>query len=110
MNPRLVGVDDLAGRRAHIVEFTDSLGEPFFAYYSLADTLPLGFRVTHTDPDVIVTIGGWEAHGPLRLFTSASFAQGGERYEYSNVDIRLNGIPDSVFVGRTRLLQSATPQ
>ncbi len=110
VDPRLLDRGDFAGQPAHVIEFTDGLGEPVFGYYAVADTLPLGFRVTHTDPDVIVTLGGWEARGSVRAFTTASFTQGEEIHEYSYVDIGLNGVPDSVFLARSRLLQSATPQ
>lgn len=109
-DPRLVGQEDFAGRRAHVIRFTDGLDEPVLAYYSTADSLPLGFRVTHTDPDVIVTLDDWETHGSVRLFTRATFTQGEEAHEYSYVSIRLNGVPDSVFASRHRLLEADAPQ
>lgn len=109
-DPRPAGKADFAGQPASVIRFTDGRGEPVLGYYSARDTLPLGFRVTYTDPDVVVTLGDWETRGPVRVFTGATFRQGDETYEYSYVDVRLGGVPDSIFVIRRRLIQRDAPQ
>jgi hypothetical protein len=96
-NPRFAGRADFSGQRALVVEFRDSFDDPVCFYFSASDTLPLGLRITHQDPDVTVTFGDWEAREGLFLFTSAAFEQGGEVYRYSYVAIDFNSVPDSMF-------------
>ena len=50
------------------------------------------------DPDVVVTLSGWESFQNLLLFTRAVFSQGDEEFRYEYTDIQLNNVPDDVFV------------
>ncbi|MDH3216418.1 MAG: hypothetical protein OEN01_09030, partial [Candidatus Krumholzibacteria bacterium] len=53
---------------------------------------------TQPEPDVIVTLGGWEWRQDLFVFTRATIAQGEEDFYYDYIDIQMNNVPDSVFV------------
>lgn len=97
-DPEFVGVAEFDDRQALTVSLTDHLGKSLLAYFSAVDTMPLGFRMLQPDPDVFVTLDGWERRGNLLVFTRALFSQGDEEFQYEYVDIQLNEVPDSIFV------------
>ena len=86
-----------AGRPAMVIEFTDTMNEPVRLYYAVSDTLPLGLQVTWLDPDVWVTLDGWERRDGLLLFTRAEFRQGNEVFRYTYVEVSINDVDDAVF-------------
>lgn len=76
-------------------------------WYSLSPHLsrraPIHERpLAHPEPDILVTLGGWEWYQDLLVFTRAQFARGENKFHYEYVDIRLNDVPDSVFVAPNR--------
>lgn len=97
LSAEFVGVTEFEGDSVLAVKYLDPTGSDRFAYYSAADTLPVGMLVTGPDPDVIVTVGRWEQRGPLRLFTSAEFRQGDEVFVYSYRRFSVNDTEDEVF-------------
>ena len=97
LSAEFVGVTEFEGDSVLAVKYLDPTGSDRFAYYSAADTLPMGMLVTGPDPDVIVTVGRWEQRGPLRLFTSAEFRQGDEVFVYSYRRFSVNDTEDEVF-------------
>ncbi|MDX1394891.1 MAG: hypothetical protein R3195_10880 [Gemmatimonadota bacterium] len=72
-------------------------GDSLVLYYSSADTLPAGLRVTWIEPNVHVRWSDWVERGGLRFFTTAVFRQGEEFFRYTYEDVGPRAIPDSVF-------------
>ena len=87
------------GDPAAILALAGSLptGDSIVLHFAAADTLPIGFRVTFTEPHVLVSWSNWEERADLRVFTQASFTQGGEVFEYSFEEIVIARVADSVF-------------
>ena len=60
-------------------------------------TLPIGLRITSTEPHVIVHWSDWVERGGLRLFTRAVFRQAEEVFNYSFDRLEIGPLPDSLF-------------
>jgi hypothetical protein len=99
---RFAGQQEFAGAQSLTIELAGVFGEPVLIHYSVTDTMPLGFRMTHPEPDVIVTLDNWIVKEGVRLFSAAEFIQGSESFQYSYTNIELNTVVDSVFVSRHR--------
>ncbi len=83
------------------VRFRDELGSPLLLHFRAADTLPVGLEVvnhTGTGPaDVRVLFDDWQDHGGVRLFRTATFEHGNNRFVYRYAILQLNASPDSAF-------------
>ena len=86
-----------SGVRAIPVLMQSPLDADAVAYYSMADSLPLGFRMLASNPDVVVTLDDWDYRDGLLIFTTAVFKQGEEEYRYDYVEVSLVTLADSVF-------------
>jgi hypothetical protein len=83
------------------LRFADELGAPLLMHLRNRDSLPLGLDVVnHTGSgprEVRVLLEDWrDLHG-VRLFRSAIFEHGGNRFVYSYNQLQLNTLPDSGF-------------
>jgi len=85
------------GRSALAVAMSLPSGDSLVAYFSPIDTLPLGLRVTWTDPHVEVVWSGWTIRNGYRLFEDAVFTQGSDQFRYVFDTLRVGPIPDSIF-------------
>lgn len=97
-DPEFIGGAEFGEQQALVVSLLNQLGDSVFAYYSAADTVPLGFRMMQPDPDVVVTLGEWEWREDVLVFTHATFLQAEESFRYEYVDIQFSEVPDSVFM------------
>jgi hypothetical protein len=86
------------------LRFTDALGAPLLMHISTRDTVPVAVElVNHSGQgarEVFVEFDNWQVVSGLRLFTQATFLNGGNRYVYNYRDIVLNTVPDSAFAPR----------
>lgn len=106
VKPKAAGEVEFGEKKALAVEFSDSFDDRVLAYYAVADTAPLGLRLTHPDPDVFVTFDDWTLVEGVRLFGKAEFTQGAESFQYRFTDLELNAVDDSVFVDHSSRLQT----
>ena len=93
---RYGGRETFNGVPALRVTAIDGLGGPVDIYYAAGDTMPLGFRVVdhlRQRGPVVVTAGDWTDVNGRRIFRSAEFVQGQERFRYRYVELALH--PDS---------------
>ena len=72
-------------------------GDSIVLHFAASDTLPIGLRVTYTEPHVLVSWSDWEERAGLRIFTQATFAQGEEMFEYSFEQVDIAPVADSLF-------------
>lgn len=96
-SPRFLGTTYHDGSAVLAVAMSMPGSDSLVAYFDPSDTLPVGFRVTWTDPHVEVTWSGWSERGGIRVFERAAFRQGAEEFRYAYDTIRVGAIPDSVF-------------
>ena len=89
------------GADALLVTGVDALGETVSLYYSLADTVPLGYVVEdhlRGGGPVTTTFHDWSSGDAVRFPGRVRFAQGGEVFDYEVTSARvLAAIPDSAF-------------
>jgi hypothetical protein len=72
--------------------------------------MPLGLRLTHLDPDVVVTFEDWHGVNGVRLFRKASFIQGDDVFTHRYTAIELDAVPDTAFTSPRHLNQSTPPR
>ena len=96
-NARLVGASWFGSSDALAVALDLPTEDSLVMYFGALDTLPVGLRVTGTDPDVIVEWSDWIEQDGVRLFREAVLRQGEEVFTYTFDEVRLGTFPDSVF-------------
>ena len=87
----------LDGERLLVVRATVTDGEEILLYFHAADTLPAGQRVLGTEPHVVVRFADWDTVAGLRLFRTATFDQGAERYVYTFTRLEPGALEDAAF-------------
>ncbi|MDH5589833.1 MAG: hypothetical protein OEZ65_09850 [Gemmatimonadota bacterium] len=92
--PRFLGTTQLDSLPVLAVGFS---GDSVIAYFSEADTLPVGLLVTWPDPAVAVSWSEWTEVNGVALFREASFRQEAEEWHYTYDRLELIPLPDSVF-------------
>lgn len=83
------------------LRFQDELGAPLLMHLRAADTIPVGLDlVNHTGAgprEVRVRLENWRARAGVRLFRSATFEHGGNRFVYGYTEVAINSLPDAAF-------------
>lgn len=83
------------------LRFLDELGAPLRLYFRATDTLPVGGAlIDHTGAgprDVQVFFSNWEVMSGLRLFRTAVFLHGENRFEYTYRQLEVNILSDTAF-------------
>lgn len=94
---RYRGGSSLGGVATRAVALSLPSGDSIVAHFAIADSLPVGFVTTWTDPHVEVLVSDWVERSGYRLFTAAVFRQGEEEFRYRFDSVRVGQIPDDVF-------------
>lgn len=83
------------------LRFQDELGAPLLMHLRAADTIPVGLDlVNHTGAgprEVRVRLENWRAQAGVRLFRSATFEHGENRFVYSYEELAINTLADAAF-------------
>jgi hypothetical protein len=83
------------------LRFQDELGAPLLMRLRATDSVPVGLDlVNHSGAgprEVRVRLENWRAQAGVRLFRSATFEHGGNRFVYSYTELAINILPDSAF-------------
>ena len=95
--PRFLGSQRLDSLTVLAVALSLPSGDSLIAYFDQVDTLPLGLRITWTEPHVSVRWFDWYMQDSVRLFRQATFKQGDEEFHYRFDRIQLGPLPDSLF-------------
>jgi hypothetical protein len=76
------------------LRYRDELGAPLLMHLRASDTIPVGLEiVNHTGSgprEVRVLFDHWQDHGGVRLFRTATFEHGSNRFVYSYTDLEIN--------------------
>jgi hypothetical protein len=84
------------------VRFTDELGAPLLLHLRIADSLPVGLDlVNHTGAgphEVRVVFANWESRNGVRLFRTAIFEHGANRFVYTYRELAINTLSPAVFL------------
>lgn len=99
---RFIGTTPFDSVDALAVALSHSTGDSLVAYFHPSDTLPIGLRITSTEPHVIVHWSDWVERGGLRLFRKAVFRQAEEVFTYTYDRLELGPLPDSLFEAPAR--------
>lgn len=89
---RYQGEEAFAEVPAIRLDGVDGLGAPIALFYSVADTLPLGYRVVdhvRGGGPVTTTLAGWDRRSDVLLPTSARFVQGDEAFDYALAEVQV---------------------
>ncbi len=83
------------------LRFQDELGAPLLMRLRAADSVPVGLDlVNHTGSgprEVRVRLENWREQAGVRLFRSATFEHGENRFVYSYEELAINTLPVSAF-------------
>lgn len=83
------------------LRFQDELGAPLLMHLRAGDTIPVGLDlVNHTGSgprEVRVRLENWREQAGVRLFRSATFEHGENRFVYSYEELAINALVDSAF-------------
>ncbi|UCG76886.1 MAG: hypothetical protein JSV95_06290 [Gemmatimonadota bacterium] len=88
----------LRDREVIPVRMADEEGRSVHLYYDVQDTLPVGMMLPTALDTVRVGVGEWRPTGALLLFWEAEFRDGSGVYEYEYEELRLDGLPDDLFL------------
>ena len=93
-DPQFLGTSQLDSLPVMAVAFSN---DSVVAYFSQADTLPVGLRFVWIDPEVVVRWWGWTELNGMALFREAKFVQGTEEWHYTYDRLDPSRLRDSVF-------------
>ncbi len=83
------------------LQFVDELGAPLSMHLRAADSLPIGLDVVnHTGSgprEVRVLLENWQDHAGIRLFRTATFEHGSNRFVYNYGQVAINTLADAEF-------------
>ena len=99
---RFIGTAPFDSLDALAVALSHSTGDSLVAYFHPSDTLPIGLRITSTEPHVLVHWSDWVERSGLRMFTKAVFRQADEVFTYTFDRLELGPLPDSLFEAPAR--------
>ena len=93
-DPEFLGTQQLDSQPVMAVAFSS---DSVVAYFSQADTLPVGLRFAWIEPEVVVHWRKWTELSGVALFREATFVQGPEEWHYTYDRLDLSPLQDSVF-------------
>ncbi len=98
-NAHLEGIVDFKGQKVFKIGFTDDANNPVNFYYDFKSYLPLAFDIVIDDKGNTVTtyFENWNEQDGVKLFSNATFDQGGTLYKYQFSELKLNSLKEGDF-------------